>query len=542
MHDSYVTALYYVGAIWKRRWPACFVAAVVSVIGWTTVILIPDSYRSSARIYVDTSNVLQPLLRGITVQTNMAAQVLLMQKTLLTRPNLEAVARATDYDLTASSPGEMNVVLEGLRNRTTVRATRENLFFIGYTDSEAQRAHDVVQALLAIFVESNIGQSRKDLDVAQDFIEDQIEGYEKKLRKAENELAVFKQKNMELLTGEGGYLGRATVTQERLKLFELELQQAMAERNVLRRELASIPKTLPSGSSEMGGPPSDTSLRLLEAEARLRFLLSRFTENHPDVMAVQRQVDDLLAKAEAEAAALAEYVPPEEEAVGGPPNPLYNQLKLRLIEQESRVGSLKEKAITVRKDAADLSRLADDVPMVEAQLKQLNRDYDVIRRKHTQLLTSRESARLSGARQKRGGEVTYRLVEPPTVPIYPSGPNRPLLLSGVLGLGAVAGIAFALALVLLDSSFWNVKDLRQRIDLPVYGTVSELTGFANVASSTAGVLTLSLFVTSLLAVFLILMALERQVGLGSLSLENITPDLFIDSLDGLRAMLFRIFT
>ncbi len=67
MYDLYVTALYYVGAIWKRRWSVCLVAAVVSVIGWTGVILIPDSYKSSARIYVDTSNVLQPLLRGITV-------------------------------------------------------------------------------------------------------------------------------------------------------------------------------------------------------------------------------------------------------------------------------------------------------------------------------------------------------------------------------------------------------------------------------------------------------------------------------------------
>ncbi len=124
MYDLYVTALYYVGAIWKRRWPACLVAAVVSVIGWTAVILIPDSYQSSARIYVDTSNVLQPLLRGITVQTNMAAQVRLMQKTLLTRPKLEEVARATGYDLTASSPGEMDLLLEGLRKRTSVSATR----------------------------------------------------------------------------------------------------------------------------------------------------------------------------------------------------------------------------------------------------------------------------------------------------------------------------------------------------------------------------------------------------------------------------------
>ena len=542
MYDLYVTALYYVGAIWKRRWPACLVAALVSVVGWIGVIQIPDSYESSARIYVDTSNVLQPLLRGITVPNNMALQVRLMQQILLTRPNLEEVARATDYDLTASSPGAMNLLLEGLRNRTSVVASRQNLFFIGYTDTEAQRAHDVVQALLAIFVENSIGQNREDLDNAQDFIESQIEDYERKLRKAENELAAFKQKNMELLTGEGGYLGRATVTQERLKLIELELQQAMAERNVLRRELASIPETLPPGSSGMGGPPSDTNFRLLEAEARLRSLLSRFTENHPDVIATQREVDELLAKAEAEVAALAEYALPEEEALGGPPNPLYNELKLRLIEQKSRIGSLQEKASTVHKDAEDLSRLADDVPLVEAQLKQLNRDYDVIKRKHTELLTRRESARLSGEREKRGNEVTYRLVEPPTVPIYPSGPNRPLLLSGVLGLGGVAGIAFALALVLLDSSFWNGKDLRQRISLPVYGTVSEVSGFANVASTTAGVLFLSLFVTSLLMVFLILMALERQVGLGSLSLEKLTPELFVDSLESLRTLLFQIFS
>ena len=83
----------------------------------------------------------------------------------------------------------MDLLLEGLRNRTSVLATRENLFSIGYSDSEPQRAHDVVQALLAIFVESNIGENRKDLDFAQDFIEDQIEDYERKLQEAENELA-----------------------------------------------------------------------------------------------------------------------------------------------------------------------------------------------------------------------------------------------------------------------------------------------------------------------------------------------------------------
>lgn len=542
MHELYETVLYYGAAIWKRRWPAALIAAVVCMVGWVAVILIPDSYRSSAQIYVDTSNVLQPLLRGITVGNNLAVQVRLMQRTLLTRPNLEEIARTTDYDLTAASPGAKNLLFEGIEKRTRVTASRDNLFSIGFTDTKAQRAHDVVQAMLEIFVESNIGENRVDLANAQEFIDVQIEDYEKQLQEAENELAEFRQANMDMLAGEGGFLGRATVTQEQLKLIEGEKQQLVAQRDVLRREIASVPETLPPDSFETRGPPSDTTFRLLEAESELRSLLSRFTENHPDVIATQRQVDDLLAKAATEATILAEFALSDEVSVEGPPNPLYVELKLRLIGLESVIGSLEEKANVTRKDADELGRLADDVPLIEAELKQLNRDYDVVKRQYTQLLTRRESAKLSRERDEHGGEVTYRLVEPPTVPSHPSGPNRPLLLTGVLGVAAAAGIAFSLALVLLDSSFLSMRDLRQRLNLPVYGTVSEVAGFANVASSTAGVLVLSLFVASILAVYSILMALESQVGLGSLSLETVTPELFVNSLETLRAALFRIFS
>lgn len=180
--------------------------------------------------------------------------------------------------------------------------------------------------------------------------------------------------------------------------------------------------------------------------------------------------------------------------------------------------------------------------MVEAQLKQLNRDYDVIKRKHTELLTSRESARLSSEREQRGDEVSYRLIEPATVPIHPSSPNRALLLSGVLFLALSAGIAAALALVMLDSTFWSVKDLQERIGLPVYGTVAEVTGFANAASASAGALVMTLFVISLLAVFATLLALESQIGLGSLSIEKMTPELLAQTLENARAMLFKIFS
>ena len=531
MYDLYENGLYYLGTVWNRRWLACLVAAVVCLVGWVAVILIPDTYQSSVRIYVDTSNVLRPLLTGITVENNIAAQVRMIQQTLLSRPNLEEVARVTDYDLPATSSKEMDRLLTGLKRRTTITASRENLFSITYTDSRAQRSHDVVVALQEIFVESNIGESREELDAAQAFIDDQLETYEGLLRKAENRRADFKRKNMRLLpvydSGQGGYLESAASAQTALKQIDLVLKQAIAKRNVLRRELASVPESLPADFAD--------SFRLLEAEAELQSLLSRYTENHPDVIATQRKVDELLV--EMTALVEFEYSLSEEEAVSGLPNPLYNDLKLLLIEQNSKIGSLQEKENALRQEAERLSGFAGEIPLIEAQLQQLDRDYEVIKRKHGELLNRRESARLSRERDKRGGEVSYRLIEPPAVPTEPVGPNRPLMLSGVLGLGLIAGIAFALALDLLDSTFSSVKDLRQRINLPVYGRVLDVKGFTTAASSSADLLALFLFVMSLLSIYLILMAVDSQGWLRSLSLEQITPELLINTLDPLRTKL-----
>ena len=540
MLELYQLGIYYANAVWNRRWIALIVACIISVIGWSIILTIPDSYESRARIYVDTSNVLQPLLRGITVDNNIAAQVRLMQQTLLTDPNIEAVTRKTDYDLTATTDVELRALFDSIRERTIVSATGEDIFSITYTDSQARRAQNVVLALIDIFVESNIGESRQELDIAQDFIEQQVEIYENQLQQAENQLAAFKQNNMELLAGEGGYVGRANIVKERLRLIKQELQQAIAERNVLRRELASVPENLPFGANGTLGPPSDTSVRLLEAEARLRSLLARYTDKHPDVVSTKREVDELLAKAEAEETALAEFAVQDGVVAGGQPNPLYAELKFRLIEQESKVASLRQRVTGVSEELDEINKIADRVPIVEARLKQLNRDYDVIKRKHSELLSRRESARLSREREQRGDEVVYRLVEPPRVPIHPSGPNRPLLMSGALGLGLVAGVAFALALVLLDTSFWSVKDLKDRINLPVYGSISSTGSTSARVGSTISHLFLGLAVLGLLGVFGGLLAIERQFGLGSLSLDNLTPSVLVESLESLRQALFGV--
>ena len=148
MTELFQLFFHYVNALWKRRWIILLGAWAVALPGWFVVASMPSVYESSSRIYVDTTNVLQPLLRGIAVQSNPEAQVELMKQTLLSRPNLMEVARKTDYDLTARGPAQMESLLNSIQTRTTVASNREDVFWITFRDSDPQRARNVVQALL----------------------------------------------------------------------------------------------------------------------------------------------------------------------------------------------------------------------------------------------------------------------------------------------------------------------------------------------------------------------------------------------------------
>src|SRR3546814_19875749 len=108
-----------------------------------------------------------------------------------------------------------------------------------------------------------------------------------------------------------------------MEQLEQALAVAEAQRNHLAGELANIPETIPADLFN-AGPPDDTERRIVEIEASLRELLSQYTEKHPDVVTLRRQMASLLAKQEAarkEVAAVNGGVMPEEGAFGEPDPP-----------------------------------------------------------------------------------------------------------------------------------------------------------------------------------------------------------------------------
>src|ERR1043166_8100197 len=89
---------------WRQRWLLVASSWAVCIAGWAGVSMIPDSYESSGRLYVDADAILTPLLRGLAIDTATANQLDIMQKTLLSRPNLDKLISAPDLNLSVTNP------------------------------------------------------------------------------------------------------------------------------------------------------------------------------------------------------------------------------------------------------------------------------------------------------------------------------------------------------------------------------------------------------------------------------------------------------
>ena len=519
MDEVFEQILFYVNALWRRRWFALITCAIVSVTGWTFVSMMPDQYKASSRIYVDTANILQPLLSGLAVESDLDREVEVMRRTLLSRPNLEEVARMTDLDVSATTETEMDALIESVRDRTNIESDRSNLFLVSFEDHDPVLAKNVVQALTTIFVENNLGEKRNDMNSAQRFLEDQIRDYETQLEAAEERMARFKQRNIGLLPGGAtGYEGRRAQAQEAVKVTREALDGALTRLEILQRELEALPTETVVNEEFGAGPPSDVDIQIAAVEAQIRELLSLFTDKHPDVKAAQRRLEALQEKRAVQEQQFIDSFADEAEAIPtevNVPNPLYDSLKLETIRQESDVEFLRKRLEQAEAELGAILEGAMRVPEVEAEMTRLNRDYEIILSKYQTLLSRRETARISADRETSGDRLTFRIIEPPKVPTQATGPNRPIFYSGVFVGGLGAGIGIACLIAILKTTYGSITHLRRDFDAPVIGSFSMIGDRPSLVSR--GVSTFGFFLAGLilLAIYAGFMTLGGESNPGS---------------------------
>lgn len=467
MHEVIAQLATYARTTWNRRWYIIITAWVVAIAGWIWVYTLADRYEASARVNVDTQSILKPLMSGLAVQPNVDQQVVLMTRTLLSRPNMEKVARMTDLDINAKNEGQSEKLIDDLQSNIRITPGGENLFTISYQNSNPQLATRVVESLLTIFVEGSLGHKRKDTDSARKFIEEQLKAYEQKLVLAENSLKDFKRKYVGMMPGQGGgYFERLAQARQAAEDARLELRESENRRNELKRQLAGEePVMLDDDVSGITNPQIDGRINTLKEQ--LDGLLLKFTEQHPDIVATKRVIAQLEEQKKTEA----KLMKPGSSPLRGKNN-VYQQLTVALAEEEANVASLKARVGEFDSRYAQLRAAVDAVPQVEAEFTQLNRDYQVNKANYEALLARRESASISEEMESKTAALDFRIIDPPRVPLEPAWPNRPLMITLVL-LGAIAaGILTAFLMSQIRRTVDDRVIVKELTGLPLLGAIS----------------------------------------------------------------------
>ena len=462
--------------MWKHRWLGLVVAWAVGVIAVVVILRIPDKYEASARIYVDTQSILKPLMSGLAIEPNLDQQIMILSRTLISRPNVEKLVRMADLDLNVKSKPAQDAMIDSLMKTLTIKSTsRDNLYTLAYDDQDPERAKRVVQSLASIFVESSLGDKRKDTDSAKKFIDDQIQVYQNKLEEAENRLKEFKLKNLSLQQGSDGkdYFGRIGEVSAVLEKSKLELREAENARDALKRQIVGedpvlLPDT-PESTAGISIPEIDG--RIDTMKHNLDGLLQRFTEQHPDVLGTRRMIKELEEQKRAEITARKKASPNSPASLVNN-NPVYQQLKVSLAESEATVASLRVRVAEYQSRYDHLKASVKMVPQIEAEYAQLNRDYDINKKNYESLVARRESATMSGEMDASAGGVDFRLIDPPRVSPRPVSPNRLLLMPLALVLSLAVGLFVPFAASQIRPVFFVARDLREATGLPLLGIVS----------------------------------------------------------------------
>ena len=498
MQEILAQVFSYIWGIWRHRWLALAVAWAVAIGGWVWVWQLPEAYVASARIYVDTNSLLKPLLAGLTIQPDTEDRIGLLSRTLLSRPNLEKLMRMTDLDLQVTTAKEKDKLLSDLMKAISLSGGQQDksLYSIRVQDPDRDTAKRIAQALITVFIESSLSGKREDASGSIGFLDDQIKTYEQRLIAAETRAANFKQKNVDILGGGGGFYAnlnreKASLKQARLLLKEEENRELALQRQLDGEDPVYDPLFIPEPdpiipTKTATGVPilSPIDSQIISAQENLNTLSIKYTDRHPVVRQLSALLDQLIAeKTKEEAAKKAEY---RAQATDGKKSdkgarvpvsgltssPVYLAMREDLAKTKGKIAALKARVKAYETRVTELEEKVTTIPEIEGQLKQFDRDREILNRQHSALMQKRELARLGQDVEEKASDVTFRVIDPPYVPLKPSEPDKLMLNAIVLGVAILAGLSIALLISLIYPVIFDVRTLMAITGLPVLGAVS----------------------------------------------------------------------
>lgn len=465
LYDEVLVAMH---GIWRRRWLALAVAWGIGLLGWLIIGLIPNTYKSEAKVFVQAQSLL-PDKAGIS-PNEQKQSIETVRQTLTSVDNLQKVVRGTDLALGVANDRDIADKAAGLQKSIKILSTQDNLFEISATASEgslsdaanAKLAKAIVQKLVDLFVDGNLRDGRVEAGQSLRFLDAQIQQRAEQLAQVEAKRASFEAKFLSSLPGGGSIADRIGLARSEMSRVDSDLAAANSALSAVNAQLSATAASTVIPGTMVGGGDS----RLAQIQGQIADGQARgWTDAHPDMVVLRGQ----LARARAQPSA-----GPRMSAGGSSPNPMYITLRSMQAEKQATASALAARKSQIEGEINRILSLQASNPEFTAEQTAIDRDFQALKAQYDKLLTTREDVRLRGQVQTQTDAIRISVIDPPTAPRVPEAPNRPLLLSAVLLLALGGGIGAAFAHGQLKTTYPTATRLERASGLPVIGSITEV--------------------------------------------------------------------
>ena len=493
------------------------------------VVALPDVYVSTASIAVQgqqvSTNIVQP---RETLGTE--GKIRLLSQKILSRPRLSQLAEQFGLyqELRQERQGGQMIAAAmrrdvGLEVRSDGNSQEDTTvtFDISYRGTEPQKVQKVAESLAFFYMDENKKDTKELADGTTTFLRTQLKETEQKLEGQERQVAEYKQRHIEELP-ENLATNLATLSQlkSQVDALAVAIGNGQERREALSRRLALMnPKPIegatfgtpggvagtsgggsPTGKNADGRLENDVGLGLsllgeLETlKGRLAQLLIRFSEKHPDVLQLKKEIAALEQKIAALPADVKSQLSGRTPLSGGfsAPAPMSpSQVVSAATESAQRITQLtnlqSEHAaleVEISRKSAELTRLRKEVavyqtrlenaPKRNQELQTLSRDYASTHELYLSLLKRLDEALLAGNLDQTGQGAHFTLVEPALYPQDPVGPRRRLLSFAAIFVSLGFAIVVVLLREVLNPVFHRIEELRDFTTVEILGTVPRI--------------------------------------------------------------------
>jgi len=443
--------------------------------------VVPELYRSETLIMVIPQRVPDSYVKS-TVTAKMEDRLPSISNLILSRSRLERII--TDFDLypVQRAHGIMEDVVQHLRSDIAVQVEGQDSFRVKYVSSDPQTAQKVTSRLASLYIEENLRDRANLADETNLFLESQLNDAKERLVEHEKKLEAYRRRyagelpsqletNLQTIRNAQQQMQGVTDSTNRIQDRRLLIERQIADVQVIPPEPAPVTAPAPE---RQANTTATTAQQLEAAQAQLKAYQLRYTPDHPDRRALERQVRDLQARLQQEEANRPPAAPVEKPVS---PAELARQKRLRDLQDELEVidhqlAVNQTEETRLKQAIASYQGKVDVVPTRESELVELTRDYSTLQTAYSSLLAKREDSKIAANLERRQIGEQFRILDPASLPGRPYNDAKRI---GVIASGAIAGFVLGLLVVgwleYRDSSLKREEDVVRLLELPVLALI-----------------------------------------------------------------------